>query len=279
MSIEINEQTGGIKINQKLRKEILCMKKEFSTSSKKLSLNIPKFKTFEQSDLFFNDVPSGSFRYKKKINPFETEGNPQMCLLLSEMYFIIKCIPKIENVTLIYLGAHPGDHINFLASFFENINFKVYDYIHDIPYENIMEKIGKDPYTSETGEEQVLKNIEKIRKIFTIEEAERIAELKNQGHEDYQNVYIISDIRNKSYSVNNSVERNSTIIDEDMYHQIRICQIIKPNACLLKFRPKIDQERLTFNNNLVAEEDPEDSKKLYFLYPKEISKSCLFHDK
>jgi len=230
-------------------------------------MNIPEFRTFTKDYLFFDKIPNGTEKFYKNVNPFENEGNSQMSLLLPEMYFLIKCVPIEMGGTVLYLGAHPGDHINFLASFFPKLNFKVYDYIL-MPEDKIMEKIGMDPYLDSEGEHAPLKNIEKIKSLFTVEEAIKIKTLKDGGSETYKNIFVISDIRNKDYSITNSNERNSQIIDNDTYFQMLICQIMQPNCSMVKYRPKLKNERISVPEKLTTEENSAEAKKLYYLYPK-----------
>lgn len=270
MSVNVDTETGSVCLISELRKNILCIRDEGKNYKKKHTLNIPDFKTFEMEDLFYNKIPNGTEKFSKKINPFESEGNPQMCLLLPEMFFLIKCVPKNIKGLVIYLGGHPGDHINFLASFFPNLYFKIYDFNYGIPEEKIMEKIGMDPYQDNNGNFQPLTNIEKIKKFFTLEEAAEIREIKDNGTPLYQNIFIISDIRNKHYNTLNSTEKNSIMIDEDTLFQINVCKIIMPKSALLKYRPKLKEERITSPDILTLKETSEDARKLYYLYPKGI---------
>lgn len=270
MSVEIDFNTGSVKLKSELRKNILCMRNDEKNFNKKNILHIPEFKKFTREDLFFNSIPNGSERFFKKLNPFEGEGNPQMCLLLPEIYFLVKCVPKNIDGTVLYLGAHPGDHINFLASFFPNLHFKVYDYSMTIPEEKIMAKIGDDPYQDEEGKQIPLKNIEKIKQFFTVEEAKKIAEIKKSNSSHYKNIFVISDIRNKNYNRVGSIDKNSQMLDEDTFFQIEVCRIMQPNAALLKYRPKLKEERITIPFNLTIEEKLEESRKLYYMYPEGI---------
>lgn len=265
MSVEIT-LNGTITLDKHSRKNIFCFKFDKDDNSKKDHIVVPEMDIFTEKHLFFSSVPKNQ-KFSSKVNEFKIEGNSQMTLLLSEMFFICKCIPKNEESIVLYIGAHPGDHINFLASMFNNLTFILYD--EHKP--DGMGKIGIDPYS----ENSILKNIEKNNETFDENKA-LFFKAKNQG----KNIYLISDIRKESYGKQNDPKKNSDILNNDMYSQIRWCQIIKPKYALLKFRPKLPIECLTYKNELVDGNDTsENSKNLYFKYPEGIFLKLPFQKK
>ena len=280
-SIEITP-TGSIRLNADLRKNLYCFKSTSLEGSKKYHLIVPEMANFSEQELFFTEVPSVK-KISQNVNAFREEGNSQMSLLLAEIYFICKCIPPTEDkVLIIYIGAHPGDHINYLISMFNNVNkkkrtiqfeFHLYDSINT---EESMKKIGKDPYTDEEFDGSVLK---KFNILFTNTVAKNY--IKNGiYYQPERNIYLISDIRNVKYnSRESSAEINSKILDNDTLFQLEWCQIIKPKYAFLKFRPKLPEEMITFSNQLTDERDNDEARKLYFKYPNGVFIKLPFQKK
>lgn len=259
LSVQVNKN-GTISLIPELRENLLCLKEDFKTYTSKHSLLIPEIKRFTQDDLYLKKIPSGNESYSKKINMFSDEGNPQMCLLLPEIYFLSRCIRDDKKTLVLYIGGHPGDHINFLASLFEEVNFIVYDADISMNEDEIMKKIGIDPYSN--GEP--LKNVELRKKFFSADEANEIKRITPEN----QDILLISDIRNKKYDIKQAPEINSKILDDDTYMQISWCEILKPRYALLKYRPKLEEECLTVPENLTDSSDSDEARKLYYKYPK-----------
>lgn len=238
--------------------KILCLRNEIDNGEIRHMLPFPEAEIWNESNLFFESIPHGTEAYVKQVNKFKGEGNPQISLLMAEVFFICKCVKRDANNLIIYVGGHPGDHINFLAKFFPFIQFHVYDFLGADKENFCMNKIGPDPYS----EGDILPNISKFNDFFSDDKAKKYLS-------ENKDIYVISDIRNKQYQNGISAEKSSKIIDDDTYSQLSWCKILKPKFALLKYRPKLPGECLTFHRNLCDPKDSDDeSKKLYYMYPK-----------
>lgn len=289
MSVQVTSK-GLIYLVDDLGKNLFCLKEEKKINHSNNTMVIPISAKFKGDDeLIYTQIPKGNEAFFKKINKFEPEGNPAMCLLLSEMFFIMKCIPKNEPAVILYIGGHPGDHLNHLALFFQDIHFIIYDYPgDDVKEDQLMVKIGKDPFKSTNDDIVYIKNIDIVREKFSEKTAElyfqKYKSAIQEEHESvktdeylekvkYKNIYLISDIRNRDYNKKKNSDfciDNSRILDEDTESQLRWCQILKPKSALLKYRPKLASECLTFSELLTINEEKEESKKLYFMYPEGV---------
>lgn len=246
---------GSIRISEESALSIFCFKNEMEDGQRKYRIQIADSREWEKNDLFLSEIPRGNERFEKQNNKFKDEGNSQISLLMAEIYFICSCVKKTNNVLIVYIGGHPGDHINFLGAIFKDFEFHVYDYHGETQNEVCMSKI-------DTVEN---KNIMLFHEYFT---ADTAMKYKNSKKE----IYLISDIRNIQYQAKGiTAEMSSKIIDEDMYSQILWCQIIKPVFSLLKYRPKLPSECLTAHPILTHSDDEktvEKSKNLYYKYPR-----------
>lgn len=241
--------------------KVFCFRNEIDNNEIKHFLPFPDSEIWNESNLFFEDIPRGNEAHIRQVNKFKGEGNPQISLLMAEVFFICKCTKRDAKNLIIYVGGHPGDHINFLAKFFPEMEFHVFDFLGSNKENFCMNKIGPDPYLN-NGES--LKNITKIYDFFSNDKARKyLAEFSDRD------IYLISDIRDKSYQNNISAEESSQIIDRDTYSQLEWCKILKPKFALLKYRPKLPSECLTVHPNLGDSKDMNDeSKKLYYSYPR-----------
>ena len=128
----------------------------------------------------------------------------QRKLLLSEIEFLTKFIPKYPNIDLIiYVGAANGLHIPFLSELFPKFSFILID-----PAE-----FCENVYN--------MKNTEVIQKFMNINQAK---EFRKKYKKKY---FFISDIRV-------SVEEEE--IMKDMKDQETWIKIMKPKASIIKFR-------------------------------------------
>jgi hypothetical protein len=218
---------------------VTCFASETGTHQTTHRITLPIMETFTEKDLAYNkDSPQYTTGYSR-INQFFTEGNGQMSMLLLEIFFLCKCAPKDRECIVVYVGAHPGDHINFLSQMFERITFYLYDPLNMIKIRETERVIKRQQYFDES-------------------EANKFV-----GRE----VYYISDIRNTSYDRNNTPERNSGIIDTDMYSQLKWAQIMKPVFSLIRFRPKLPTERPTVSPFLTDATHLPEKRQLYYNYP------------
>lgn len=140
----------------------------------------------------------------------------QRKLLLSEIDFLTKYYDKFDDTQkyVLYIGASPGHHINYLIKMFPDIEYILYDKVDT----------GVDIKNN--------KNVTFHKKYFTNEEAERYKGM---------NIFVICDIRGLGLKYtkvsNKNVEKVADeIIYEDMIKQKEWCKIIEPKSALLKFR-------------------------------------------
>jgi hypothetical protein len=225
----------AVRLPAEKRMNITCFASEVSAQQTNYRLTLPIMEMFSEKDLAYNkDSPQFTTGYSR-INQFFTEGNGQMSMLLLEIFFLCKCVPKDQESIVVY----PGDHINFLSQMFEKITFHLYDPL-------IMIKIRET--------DRVIKH----HQAFDDAEANKYV---GKG------VYYISDIRNTTYNRNNTPERNSIIIDNDMYLQLKWAQIMKPVFSLIRFRPKLPTERATVSSFLTDSSHPNEKRQLYYNYP------------
>ena len=212
----------------------------------KLYLTTPyQLKQFFQDDLFYGEEPITA-EVLPKLDGFVNRFNNQKSMFLLEIFFICKCVKMEEKVNILYLGAAPGKHIRNLANLFPNITFHLFDSV-----------------SLETVNDTEIENIIKNERLFTDDD---VADYKH-----LPNLYLISDIRNKSYnptSTNpNDLLKNSQIIDEDMANQMRWAQMLNPKFAMFRYRPKLKDERKTALKILHNEEDENsDTKFLYYNY-------------
>lgn len=250
---EFITETGSIQLPSDNRRFSLCFRSEMKSEYLSSKIVFPTMLNFSRDDLFLTKFPTGNEKFFKQVDNYSSEGNSQMSLLLAEMFFICSVIPPKQKSTVIYVGASPGDHINFLAKFFRYCHFILYDHI---PGKKVMIKVGVDPFTN-----NVLTNITKIDELFSEQTATEI--LKNKP----EHLYLISDIRNTRYDVKLSPNEKANIIDDDMFKQLRWCQILNPSYALLKYRPKREEEMVTIPINLTRQDDTNERRKAYYLYP------------
>lgn len=140
----------------------------------------------------------------------------QRKLLLSEIDFMARYYEKYdpnEEKIVLYIGASPGFHINYMKKMFPEIKFILYDLV---------------PTKVELDDKAIFN-----KKYFTDEEASKYKD---------QNIFIICDIRDLDIrhisfrpSKNEEIQMDKLIL-EDMEKQKRWCEIIKPKSALLKFR-------------------------------------------
>jgi hypothetical protein len=237
-------------------------------------LVLPRLATFSEEDLFYNQASPHSSTGYKSVYEFIGEGNGQMSMLLLETFFFCKCIAPVaisnihkviprreQNVAIVYAGASPGDHIIHLVEWFKEFEFHLYD------EEGTMEKLS---YLEEFTSGRVKLHM----KLLTSEEATNLKNTSLQGKQ----IYFISDIRNKTYNTDerdeqsseprlSKEENNSSILDRDMALQLEIAQSLQPKYALMRYRPKLEKERITYSKVLTSDNDTSEIRKLYFNYP------------
>jgi hypothetical protein len=232
-------------------------------------ITLPRLEKFTERDLLFD---GNSKHYKTgfpTVFPTFKEGNGQLSMLLLETYFFCRYIPQDEsNVTIVYAGSHPGDHILHLAIWFPNFKFYLYDSnMKDDTLKGPLElrsSIAMEDKDSTEGERTLSERVIFNRMNFAVSVAE---DLREKLEKDQANVYFISDIRNPDYKKTNTPERNSSILDCDMRDQLLFAKALNPKFALMRYRPKLENERLTFSD-LNDAKDPPDIRKRYFKYPK-----------
>jgi cap2 methyltransferase len=130
----------------------------------------------------------------------------QRKLLCSEIEFLTKFTEKDVAVNVVYAGAAPGTHIEYLSMMFPMVKFILYDPANFTVKENDKIEIHQEFFTDEVA-----------------------AKFTNQ------NVLFICDIRSVDFRKNTEKE-TETQIQHDMDSQMKWHQIMKPNHSILKFR-------------------------------------------
>lgn len=136
----------------------------------------------------------------------------QRKLFLSELEFCIKHGNRSKFV--IYVGAAPGNHLNYLVQMFPEFLFHLYDPLN---FDKDLEKKN---------------NVKIFNRYFTDEDCRDY--VKNKDF----NCLLISDIRNADYIVSkfSSEEDKAKTIYDDMKLQEGWIEILNPEMSLLKFK-------------------------------------------
>jgi len=168
------------------------------TGSYKLHTNIPFTRSLNQS------IPC-DISYKRRKGEVKTVIHwGQRKLLMSEIEFLT--LYSKNNDIVIYAGAAPGTHTNYLSKLFKNINFILID---PAPFN-----------CKETNKIKI------INDFFT-----------NDLAEQYKNkqTLFISDIRSVDWSQSNDEEVEEKV-KRDMDMQRKWVEILQPRYSMLKFR-------------------------------------------
>ena len=150
----------------------------------------------------------------------------QLKLLLSEIEFLTICMNKYESIKdkykkiiFIYIGAAPGNHIDYLQSLFPNIEFHLYDKSNFI-VKNKDIFVYNEYFTKQHAESWLFKKItEKIFLIFN------------------------SDIRR--------TPATNEIVKEDMNFQLKCYNTMKPNLSMFKFRLPYDDDYTEYPEGII----------------------------
>jgi hypothetical protein len=141
----------------------------------------------------------------------------QRKLLLSEIEFLTICTKEhgtdIDSCTVVYAGAAPGTHINYLSNLFPKVRFVLVD---------------PAPFTAKSSS-----RIEIIQDMFTDDLARHLSKCNN--------IFFISDIR--TADPNRDSEEGSEIkIKKDMSAQWNWHILLGSKRSMLKFRLPWDKE-------------------------------------
>jgi len=195
-SLELTQEEQKIYRDNPHIRQVFANKREFR------KLNRP----FMESDRYATET-SGRLKYARRIGEAKTvEHWGQRKLLLSEVEFLT--LFAEEGYTVIYAGAAPGTHTNYLSKeMFPQVRFILVD-----PARFDAQKTDK---------------IEIRQELFT-------DNLAKELFEKYDKRLFISDIRSMSYNMSDKDKEERVVID--MKAQIEWHQILKPKASMLKFR-------------------------------------------
>lgn len=130
----------------------------------------------------------------------------QRKLLIMEIYFMTKYSHLSD--TVVYIGASPGTHLKYMAKFWKNHKFYLYD---PTPFNKSLSNY---------------KNIFMHQKLFTMEDAEYWKD---------KNILFISDIRSLPFVSEKNYDMDDYIYN-DMLLQKKFTDIIKPVMASFKFR-------------------------------------------
>jgi hypothetical protein len=253
----------AVRLDPNTMKGEFCFITPITAKTEAPHTTIPTLSLFSWKDLLY-DVDSSEYKTGvSNQNAYATPGNGQMSMLLIEMYFLSKCLPKTrERVTVVYAGAHPGDHINHLIEMFPNVLWHLYD-----PFTNERDQSEMDTplrLRERVIEEPIYIDSEHITKGKVVKHHIALSddEARRFGQED-DNVYFISDIRNREYGKRGS-EKDSEILESDTYNQLRWAEMMNAKWSLLRFRPKLKDERMYKDSDSQTERD----KKSCYVYPR-----------
>jgi cap2 methyltransferase len=167
--------------------------------------------SLKEEDLLITDVsPSTEYRERNKNEKTSVHWG-QRKLLISEIQFFTLFVNEkvIPNPIIVYAGAAPAIHTDFLSQLFPNFVFHLYD---PAVFSNVIYNNPK---------------IFIYNQFFTDMDAQKWA--------NRNDVYFISDIRTADYRKLNTIELEENI-SNDMQLQLNWYNIIKPISALLKFR-------------------------------------------
>ena len=183
-------------------------------------LNIFPYKNYE----FTRTLPDDFTRleYHKKNNEIKSVLHwGQRKLLLSEIEFLTLMINKYKleksKIIVIYIGAAPATHTQFLANLFPQCKFHLYDPL---------------PFNCKSS-----KQIKIFEQYFTKKDIQ-----KYQKNKKY---LLISDIRNPIFNYEDPIESKDKVIG-DMELQKSWVEKIKPLGSMLKFRLPWDNENTKY---------------------------------
>jgi len=187
-------------------------------------------------------APTKKYYSRKKRGEMITVNHwGQRKLLMSEIEFLTRCVEPIGDFTVIYAGAAPGSHTNYLADMFPNCHFVLVDPAPFVAWETDKVSIIQDYMTEEIAER----------------------------YKDTPNVLFVSDIRTANPRVMSPAEVEERVkVDNQL--QIDWIEKMDPEASLLKFRcPYYDpKEHEKFKQNL--KEGEEDTYLNYKYYKGDI---------
>ena len=152
--------------------------------------------------------------YKKRFGSYKAQLHwGQLKLFLSEVEFLTLATKenKTKEIIFIYVGAAPGDHIEYLSSLFPHVRFELYDLTDFVCRENDKIKLHKQ--------------------YFTNEDAHKWASFIKKNPNKY--VALCSDIRQRPV--------NSENIAQDMNLQLGWWKLINPDISMLKFHLSPDE--------------------------------------
>jgi len=157
-------------------------------------------------------------RYERREDEVKTIVHwGQRKLLLSEIEFLTLVGPgQLEGATVVYAGAAPGTHVEYLSRLFPGVRFVLVD---------------PAPFTVRASENVVIRV-----ELFTDELAEEMKGLYGPR------VYFISDIRTADPD-RDSHEQSESKIKWDMAAQMRWHLLLGSQRSMLKFRLPWDHER------------------------------------
>lgn len=158
----------------------------------------------------------------------------QRKLLMSEIEFLTRCTEPGKTFTIVYAGAAPGSHTNYLADMFPDCKFVLVDPAPFVAEETKQIKIIKGYMTDEIAEE----------------------------YKDTENVMFVSDIRTANPRVMSAAQVEERVkIDNQM--QVDWIEKMNPIGSLLKFRcPYYDEKE----HKKIKEELKEGEKDTYLYY-------------
>jgi hypothetical protein len=200
------------KIKEEIKEEKIKTKETKETKVKELTriynTSLPKEKYIESQFRHLSELHSG-----------------QRKLLMSEIDFLTRYYDKYDRSKqkyLLYIGASPGNHINYLNILFPELHYILYDKVDT--------------------QVDLKSNVTFVNKYFDNQEAEKY---KNM------NIFVVCDIRNLDIANHSEIKDQDKIILQDMNFQKKWCEIIKPKSALLKFRVSWEVPSSTYFDGVI----------------------------
>lgn len=219
----------------------------------------PTLKLYSERELFLTDKSLSGKVIKSKNNPINFIHNSLKGRLYAEMFFICKCIPKVElkNSLIVYVSTASIKHLNYLATLFEKLEFHIYC----------------------ISENEQIKNLNNV-KIYKYNFNTNIT-IVNPEH---KTIYFISNARNTKYKSKSAesltkdvIENNIIILDTDMAKQRELAKEIGAKYGLFLFRPYTREELKVATESNVMKESFEYMKGVIYSSPYSKPKSNTLH--
>lgn len=174
----------------------------------------------------YDDKLPGEPFDKKKIKDLPKVKWGQRKLLITEIDFLTRYYDqyrKNEKKILLYVGASPGMHINYLNYLFPDIHYVLYDKVESLVEQTPNVTFHKKYFDNDEAKKYVGKNLFFMCDIRTLSAGKYLRKMRNSDDE-------------KSDEYIEANEKSREIVFDDMKMQKEWAEIMKPIQSYLKFR-------------------------------------------